>query len=74
MFSTQQLQSYQPTNPPLVPQPTARPMTILFQDAPFISSRKSATMSEIRKAAEDFVPLSYPEHTELPFHGKRHPY
>jgi hypothetical protein len=31
-------------------------------------------MSEIRQAVESFLPMSYPGHTELPFHGIRHPY
>jgi hypothetical protein len=76
MFSTQQVHphSYQPINPPLPPQLTDRPMTVSFQDAPFVAPRKCATVSELRKAAEDFVQVSYPDHTELPFHGKRHPY
>lgn len=76
MFSTQQIHphSYQPINPPLQPQPTGRPITVVFQDAPFIPSRKSTTLSEIKIAAQEFVAESYPDHTELPFHGKRHPY
>lgn len=76
MFSAQQALSnnHLPINPPVLPQITERPMTVTFQDAPFLPTRRNATMAEIRKAVEDFVQISYPDHTELPFHGKRHPY
>ena len=76
MFSTQQslVNSHLPINPPVPPQRTERPITVTFQDAPFLDSRRSASIADIRKAAEDFVQVSYPDHTELPFHGKRHPF
>ncbi len=76
MLVTQQSQSFgpEPINPPVAPIPTDRPLTITFKNAPYLESRRTASMAEIRKATEEFIPNSYPDHTVLPFHGFEHPY
>ena len=63
-----------PIHAPVSPLKTERPLTVQFQDAPFVESRRQASISELRAFAECIIPTTYPEHTELPFHGKGHPY